>query len=137
MKCNKSFEVNSSDEDGDTTSFDVTIKVDTTPNDSAASTLSFDEPNDTIDLSDITASNIKVIDLENDSSQTLNLSLDDIKDIVDSDDNELIIRGDNGDEIEFNDSENWNKAIDKTQIEGEDGTFTEYTSTTNPNISIL
>nr|WP_044417005.1 vWA domain-containing protein [Halarcobacter anaerophilus] len=133
----KSFEVNSSDEDGDTTSFDITIKVDTTPNDSAASTLSFDEPNDTIDLSDITASNIKVIDLENDSSQTLNLSLDDIKDIVDSDDNELIIRGDNGDEIEFNDSENWNKAIDKTQIEGEDGTFTEYTSTTNPNISIF
>ncbi|WP_320035221.1 hypothetical protein [Halarcobacter sp.] len=100
-------------------------------------TLSLDDE-DTIDLADIAqrVDNIEVIDLDNGEDQHLKLDLDDIVDITDSD-NDLVIKGNDGDSIEFNDSDSWNKAADKTQIDGEDGEFYEYTSSTNPNISIF
>ncbi|WP_321469748.1 VCBS domain-containing protein [Halarcobacter sp.] len=100
-------------------------------------TLSLDDE-DTIDLADIAqrVDNIEVIDLDNGEDQHLKLDLDDIVDITDSD-NDLVIKGNDGDSIEFNDSDTWNKATTTTQIDGEDGEFYEYTSSTNPNISIF
>ncbi|RXJ67096.1 hypothetical protein CRV08_10915, partial [Halarcobacter ebronensis] len=132
----KSFTVNASDEDGDKTSLEVDIKVDITPL-STGTTLSFDLADDTIDLSNINETNIKVIDLENGTKQTISLSSEDLDDLIDTQSHELIIKGDSTDEIKFDDSDNWSKSSEKTQIEGQDGEFYEYTSTSNPNISIF
>ena len=78
--------------------------------------------------------NIEELNMENTTSDTLDVNLDDLIDM--NDDNELVIKGDNGDTINLSeDADDWVRSENSTIIDGQD--FTEYTNTTSPTISVF
>ena len=52
-------------------------------------------------------------------------------------DGDLVFVGDNGDTIDFSDSEVWNHVTDTATVAGQEGNFKEYTSDTNSNIHVF
>ena len=114
----KTFKVNASDVDGDTTSFDVKIKVDITPNETVT-TIKIPD-NDTIDLTSLISNNYKnvtdVIDMTDGKINTLKIEMKDIVDLVDAD-KELIIKGDLGDKVDLDKPSDWSNS-GKEQVDG-------------------
>ncbi len=114
----KIFKVNASDIDGDTTSFDVKIKVDITPNETVT-TIKIPD-NDTIDLTSLISNNYKnvtdVIDMTDGKINTLKIEMKDIVDLVDAD-KELIIKGDLGDKVDLDKPSDWSNS-GKEQVDG-------------------
>ncbi len=118
-------------EDNDDSSVSLTTDVDN------INTLLIDSSDDeSIDLSAISrnAENIDVIDFTDGENQTIDIDVEDIVNITDED-NELIIRGDNGDIINLDENDGWQRSETTTNIDGED--FTEYTNTNNTTISVF
>ena len=93
---------------------------------------------DSIDISHIAPKvhNIEVIDMDDGLSQTLNIKLGDIVDMTD-DDNDLVFVGNDGDVINFEDSQEWTKSDNTTKVDGVDGNFNQYVSNSNSNISVF
>ena len=114
----KIFKVNASDIDGDTTSFDVKIKVDITPNETVT-TIKIPD-NDTIDLTSLISNNYKnvtdVIDMTGGKINTLKVEMKDVIDLVDAD-KELIIKGDLGDKVDLDKPSDWSNS-GKEQVDG-------------------
>ena len=114
------FEVIATDSDGDTTNFGLTIKIDVEPT-TTENIIDLDDT-DTIDLSSFIANNaitsVDGVDMTNGNINNLNIDLDDIVDLDDSD-SELKIFGDSGDKVtlEGGDS-NWTNT-GKTEIDGD------------------
>jgi|GEM_PF-5930558 len=120
---------------------DKSIDADTTGTADDIDILMVDADSDSVDLTNIKTKvdNIEVVDFTDNENQTITIELDDIVDMTDSDD-ELIIKGDDGDTIDLsedkdnNGSSDWTKGSDNVSVDGQDGTFTEYT---NSNVSVF
>jgi hypothetical protein len=93
-----------------------------------------------IDLTDIINNIPKPdsINLEDNQASLLNVNLDDVIDLIDND-NDLVIKGDDGDTINLSensdDNNDWIRSENSTIIDGQD--FTEYTNSTSPLISVF
>ena len=127
----KSFSVNASDEDGDTTKFDVNIKVDVGD---TQTTNSYNISGEDIDLTSIISSNSKidVINLNNSTNDKITIELDDL---LVQEDKQLIVNGDNGDIIELDTPSDWTNA-GKEQLDGVN--YNVYTGTgENSTIKLL
>jgi len=95
----------------------------------------FDD-DETVDLSTIASSvkNIEVVDFTDGENQTIHIDLEDVVAMTD-DDNDLVIKGDNGDIINLDENEGWERSDTTTNIDGQD--FAEYTNTSNTTISVF
>ncbi|TLP38449.1 DUF5801 repeats-in-toxin domain-containing protein, partial [Arcobacter arenosus] len=127
----KLFSVTASDEDGDSTTVDVTIEVDLTPTQTENVIDLIDA--DTIDLSGVLSANTDAVDMTNSHTNNLEINVDDL--VID-DDKELKIFGDSDDKVtlEGGDS-NWTSQ-GKEEINGE--VFNVYQGTDGAsNIKIL
>ncbi len=127
----KLFSVTASDEDGDSTTVDVTIEVDLTPTQTENVIDLVDA--DTIDLSGVLSANTDAVDMTNSHANNLEINVDDL--VID-DDQELKIFGDSDDKVtlEGGDS-NWTSQ-GKEEINGE--IFNVYQGTDGAsNIKIL
>ncbi len=143
----ETFEVKVSDEDGDSATFNLNISMDSV---SERFTLTSDtatidggtgydilDTDGNFDLSSIASrvNNIEEINLSNNNSNdTIHIDLEDIVAITDED-NDLVIRGDNGDTINLDENDGWQRSDTTTNIDGQD--FTEYTNTNNSTISVF
>ncbi|RWS49241.1 hypothetical protein CKA56_09250 [Arcobacter venerupis] len=127
----KTFEVNASDEDGDKTTFDVNLKIDISPNESAH-TLNIS--GEDIDLSAIISSNTNtdVINLENSKVDKISV---DLNDVLLQEDHQLIIKGDLGDKVDLDTPSDWSN-IGKEQLDGVN--YNVYTGTgANSTVKLL
>ncbi len=143
----ETFVVKVSDEDGDSATFNLNISMDSV---SERFTLTSDtstidggtgydilDLDGHIDLGSIASriDNIEEINLgDNNSNDTIHIDYEDIIDMTDTD-NDLVIRGDNGDTINLDENDGWQRSDTTTNIDGED--FTEYTNTNNNTISVF
>jgi hypothetical protein len=97
-----------------------------------------DSLEDEIDLGDLLSNanigNVQTLELA--TNETMTIDLEDILDITDND-HELVFVGADGNEIDFNNKEQWSKSEETTTIDGEEGNFYEYVNQQNPNISIF
>ena len=93
---------------------------------------------DAIDISNIAQNidNVEIIDTTNGVDQTVTIDLESVVDMTDSD-NELVFIGDDGDVIDFSKSEEWTKSEGTKTVDGVDGDFNEYVSTTNPDVTVF
>jgi hypothetical protein len=82
------------------------------------------------------ANDVEVVDLENGKDQTLELDFDDVVDMTDGD-NDLVFVGDDGDVINFEDSDEWTKSEGTKTVDGVDGNFNEYVNNNDSNISVF
>ncbi len=143
----ETFVVKVSDEDGDSATFNLNISMDSVSErftlTSETSTIDGDTGYDIldldghIDLGSIASriDNIEEINLgDNNSNDTIHIDYEDIIDMTDTD-NDLVIRGDNGDTINLDENDGWQRSDTTTNIDGED--FTEYTNTNNNTISVF
>jgi len=91
-----------------------------------------------IDISHISAkvNNVEVIDLDNSNNQNVSINLEEVIDMTD-DDNDLVFIGNDGDVINFEDSDKWSKEEGVKTVDGVDGNLTEYVSSSNSNISVF
>ncbi len=141
------------DGDGDQSelvTFNVTVDNDNTleanigdvvagrDSDTIIDTLSIDSDNDTIDFSEIAqnAKNIEAVDFTDGKAQMIeNIDLQDVVDMTDDED-DLVIIGENGDEIELKDDldgdgiNDWQTDGQAKELQGYEGTFVEYTNST-------
>ncbi len=143
----ETFEVKVSDEDGDSATFNLNISMDSV---SERFTLTSDtatidggtgydilDLDGEIDLGSIASriDNIEEINLgDNNSNDTIHIDLEDVVAMTD-DDNDLVIKGDNGDTINLDENDGWQRSDTTTNIDGE--SFTEYTNTNNDTISVF
>ncbi len=98
-----------------------------------------DEDSIHIDFDSIHINNelgLDVIDMSNGDHTLSNIDLQDIIDMTD-DDNDLVFIGNDGDVIDFGESEEWTKSETTTTVDGVDGEFTEYESTTNSHVTVF
>ena len=130
--------------------FDVTVDNDNTleanigdvvagrDSDTIIDTLSIDGDNDTIDFSEIAQNtkNIEAVDFTDGKAQMIeNIDLQDVVDMTDDED-DLVIIGENGDEIELKDDldgdgvNDWQTDGQAKELQGYEGTFVEYTNST-------
>ncbi len=136
--------------------FDVTVDNDDTleakigdvvvgrTSDSLIDTLAIDTDSDTIDFTDIAqnAKDIEAVDFTDGQAQRVDIDLEDVVDMTD-DDNDLVVIGENGDEIDLkedldNDGVNdWQQSQTATTLAGYEGTFDAYTNTQNPNVTVF
>jgi len=146
----ENFTITAVNDSGETTSFNMTIdgegcyiSIPTSINlidEDCNTELSayFDDAND-IDLADILPADqcIDILDLNNNTDDTVKIDLQSVLDLTDCDNN-LVVIGNNGDKIDFNDNEDWELKATNQTVDGQgDSTFTEYTSSSNPNISVF
>ena len=121
----KTFKVNVSDTDtekvADKESFDVNIKVDITPNETV-NTFNINSDADTIDLTTLINNNTTykgvtdIIDMTNNKINTLQIDMNDVVDLVDSD-KQLVIKGDLHDKVDLDTPSDWSNA-GKEQLDG-------------------
>ncbi|OUR70115.1 hypothetical protein A9Q77_07740, partial [Marinomonas sp. 42_23_T18] len=94
---------------------------------------------DTIDLTQIAnrVDNVEIIDLDNNVDQKVAIDWQDIVDLTDGD-NDLVFVGNDGDVIDFSDNSDWQLNGNETKkVDGVDGDFKEYVSTSNSSVSIF
>jgi len=93
---------------------------------------------DDIDLFELTESirNIEVIDMDNETNQTIKADLDSIIDITDTN-QDLVFIGNEGDVLDLGTEEEWTKVDTTSTVDGVDGDFTEYVSSTNTDVSVF
>ena len=93
---------------------------------------------DDIDLFELTDSirNIEVIDMDNETNETIKADLDSIIDITDTN-QDLVFIGNEGDVLELGTEEEWTKVDTTSTVDGVDGDFTEYVSSTNTDVSVF
>jgi hypothetical protein len=130
--------------------FDVTVDNDNTleadigdvvvgrDSETIIDTLSIDSDNDTIDFSEIAqnAKDIEAVNFSDGKAQMIeNIDLQDVVDMTDDED-DLVIIGENGDEIELKDDldgdgiNDWQTDGQAKELQGYEGTFVEYTNST-------
>ncbi len=74
--------------------------------------------------------------MDNDTDQEVTIDLQDVIDMTD-DDNDLVFVGDDGDVINLSDSADWVKSDTTTTVDGVDGDFNEYVSSTDASVSVF
>ncbi len=127
----KTFEVHASDTNGDSTSFDVNLKMDISPNESV-NTLNLS--GEDIDLTSIISAhtNTDVINLENSQIDKISVNLNDV---LVQEDHQLIIKGDLHDKVDLDTPSDWASAGHE-QVDGVN--YNVYTGTgANSTIKLL
>ncbi|MEA2018630.1 MAG: hypothetical protein U9N59_09290, partial [Campylobacterota bacterium] len=115
----------------------ITSSITSTESDGGDTSTVLISNDDTIDLGDlISANKVDVVDLDNGADQSVTIDLQEVIDITDSD-NDLVFVGDDGDVIDFNDNSEWTKSDTTTKVDGVDGDFNEYVSTTDASVSVF
>lgn len=135
----KTFEVHTSDTNGDHSSFDVNLKIDITPNETVT-TFNINSVMDTIDLTSLINNNTTykgvtdIVDMTNNKVNTLQIDMKDVVDLVDSD-HQLVIKGDLEDKVTLDTPSDWSNA-GQEQIDGVN--YNVYTGTgVNSTIKLL
>ncbi|MDD2888831.1 MAG: VWA domain-containing protein [Aliarcobacter sp.] len=127
----KTFEVHASDTNGDSSSFDVNLKMDISPNESV-NTLNLS--GEDIDLTSIISShtNTDVINLENSKVDKISI---DLNDVLVQEDHQLMIKGDLHDKVDLDTPSDWASAGHE-QVDGVN--YNVYTGTgVNSTIKLL
>jgi hypothetical protein len=85
-----------------------------------------DDGEDSIEITHI-ADDVALIDMKNNTADALDLDAI----ITSEEEQDLVFVGNDGDVIDFGESKEWTASTESTTVDGVEGSFTEYTSTSS------